>query len=28
FLIDLKDLNGREKLKGYDVKTLMEFEGE
>jgi adenine phosphoribosyltransferase len=25
FLIDLKDLNGREKLKGYDVKTLMEF---
>ena len=28
FLIDLKDLNGREKLKGYDVKTLIEFEGE
>ncbi|MDO4903551.1 MAG: adenine phosphoribosyltransferase [Limosilactobacillus sp.] len=25
FLIDLKDLNGRDKLKGYDVKTLMEF---
>ena len=28
FLIDLKDLNGREKLKGYDVKTLIDFEGE
>lgn len=25
FLIDLKDLNGRERLRGYDVKTLMEF---
>lgn len=25
FLIDLKDLNGRERLKGYKIKTLMEF---
>lgn len=25
FLIDLKDLNGRARLKGYNVKTLMEF---
>lgn len=28
FLIELVDLKGREKLKGYNVKTLMEFEGE
>jgi len=25
FLIELKDLNGREKLEGYDVLTLMEY---
>ena len=25
FLIDLKDLHGREKIKDYDVKALMEF---
>ena len=25
FLIELKDLNGREKIKDYDVKALMEF---
>lgn len=25
FLVELKDLNGREKIKGYDVLTLMEF---
>ncbi|MGM9986789.1 MAG: adenine phosphoribosyltransferase [Bacillaceae bacterium] len=25
FLIELKELNGREKLKGYDVFTLMEY---
>jgi len=25
FLIELDDLNGREKLKGYDVKTLMNY---
>ncbi|MGM9891775.1 adenine phosphoribosyltransferase [Limosilactobacillus sp.] len=25
FLIDLKDLHGRDKIKDYDVKTLMEF---
>jgi adenine phosphoribosyltransferase len=25
FLIELKDLNGREKLKGYNVKTLMTY---
>ena len=28
FLIELVDLKGREKLKGYNVKALMEFEGE
>ncbi|GGI64858.1 MULTISPECIES: adenine phosphoribosyltransferase [Enterococcus] len=25
FLIELKDLNGREKIKGYDILTLMEY---
>jgi adenine phosphoribosyltransferase len=25
FIIELKDLHGREKLAGYDVKTLMEY---
>jgi len=28
FLIDLPDLKGKEKLKGYKVFTMMEFEGE
>jgi adenine phosphoribosyltransferase len=28
FLIDLPDLKGKEKLKGYKIFTLMEFEGE
>jgi len=28
FIIDLPDLKGKEKLKGYKVFTLMEFEGE
>ena len=28
FLIDLVDLNGRKLLKGYDVYSLMEYEGE
>ena len=28
FLIELVDLKGREKLKKYNVKTLMEYEGE
>lgn len=28
FLIDLVDLHGRDKLKGYDVFTLMEYSGE
>lgn len=28
FVIDLVDLKGREVLKGYDVSTLIEFEGE
>lgn len=25
FLIELKDLNGRDRIKGYDVKVLMEY---
>jgi adenine phosphoribosyltransferase len=28
FLIDLPDLKGKEKLKGYKIFTMMEFEGE
>ena len=28
FVIDLPDLNGKEKLKGYKIFTMMEFEGE
>jgi adenine phosphoribosyltransferase len=28
FVIELTDLHGREKLKGYDLFTLVEFEGE
>ena len=28
FCIELVDLKGREALKGYDVYTLMEYEGE
>ncbi len=28
FIIDLPDLKGKEKIKGYDVFTMLEFEGE
>jgi adenine phosphoribosyltransferase len=28
FIVDLPDLKGREKLKNYQVFTLVEFEGE
>ena len=28
FVIDLPDLNGKEKIKGYNIFSLMEFEGE
>lgn len=28
FLVELPDLNGREKIKGYDIFALTEFEGE
>ncbi len=28
FIVELPDLNGREKIKGYNIYTLTEFEGE
>jgi adenine phosphoribosyltransferase len=28
FMVELPDLNGREKIKGYNIYTLTEFEGE
>ena len=28
FLIELVDLHGRDRLKGYDVYSMIEFEGE
>ena len=28
FVVELPELKGRDKIKGYDIFTLMEFEGE